>query len=975
MPLSSPQVTFDDRLLAVEELFRQRKNKAASRELTDLSESEFSSTEHEHGLFLLLQAEGNYFEGKYRAALESGLRATKLLAEFPLNRRYGRIQLVLSKSYSALGDLKNAEMRARDALAAFRRAGESIGQVDSLNELARIACIRCDYRGGSFLVDAISKALDNPRKVAQLTGNLGTLRIHTGEWELAESDLTKALNYNTAHNQEASQAVNLLSLGYLRMRRRQFILSRRDLDHALEIISRLDLKREKIIYLKFAGELALKKGDIFKAKTLLNDAYQKGLMLAPASALVSQAGRRLAEAELALDNLDEAMKYGQKGLELSLALGEKTEVGLSRRVIAQVFAARGDFNEAREYIRHAVEILREVADPYDLGCTLLVMAEIYMSAPSKEEDKIGAAFEEAHRLFRKLGLDYWVAESDFKAGFFACRQGDLAGGFKKLSRAEKVFSSLEEKAKVRAVHKFLQSLSEQAVALSVSQENEFKVFGSLITPAELSDLKSGAMEEILGILLKRANGSRALLYAPDADDTPVVSSFSLTPHQAKRFGENFKDLLGQEISRTKPTLVLDCRRDPFINDLFSDIPDVVASVIVVPFKTGGDGTSYLYLDRLAEENGLNPFNQDELNFAVGFSDLMAFKWAEIQKNKLLEDNLRLKNQLMEKVAFPNIVTQNGEMLELLAQVRQVVNSSISISIEGETGSGKDLLAKAIHFNSNRREKRFISVNCAALPETLLESELFGYKRGAFTGADRDKPGLFEEADCGTFFLDEIADMPLSIQAKILRLLEEQEIVRLGETVSRKVDVRIISATNKNLKEQMGAGLFRQDLYYRLTALTFRLGPLRQRREDIPLLVTHFLEDSGKKVSPEVMRMLTSYDWPGNVRELENEIKKLVLLTGDRELIECDTVSGKISSVGRDDDHSSPATTEPVEDLAFSQMYSLYDYLAGVEKRFIVKAMNEKAGVKKHAAALLNIPESTLRLKIKQYDIDDNGSGS
>jgi transcriptional regulator with PAS, ATPase and Fis domain len=315
------------------------------------------------------------------------------------------------------------------------------------------------------------------------------------------------------------------------------------------------------------------------------------------------------------------------------------------------------------------------------------------------------------------------------------------------------------------------------------------------------------------------------------------------------------------------------------------------------------------------------------------------------------------------------------MLELLAQVRQVVNSSISISIEGETGSGKDLLAKAIHFNSNRREKRFISVNCAALPETLLESELFGYKRGAFTGADRDKSGLFEEADGGTFFLDEIADMPLSIQAKILRLLEEQEIVRLGETVSRKVDVRIISATNKDLKEQMGAGLFRQDLYYRLTALTFRLGPLRERREDIPLLVTHFLEDSGKKVSPEVMRMLVSYDWPGNVRELENEIKKLVLLTGDRELIECDTVSGKISSVGRDDDHSSLATTEPVEDLAFSQTYSLYDYLAGVEKRFIVKAMKEKAGVKKHAAALLNMPESTLRLKIKQYDIDDNGSGS
>jgi tetratricopeptide (TPR) repeat protein len=523
MPLSSPQVTFDDRLLAVEELFRQRQYSLALQELADLSESEFSSMEHEHGLFLLLRAEGDYFEGNYKKALELGLRAAKLLADFPLNRRYGRIQLVLSKSYSALGDLKNAEMRARDALAAFRRARESIGQVDSLNELARIACIRCDYRGVSFLIDAISKSLDDPGKVAQLTGNLGTTRIHTGEWEKAESDLTRALNYNTAHNQETSQAVNLLSLGSLRLRRRQFILARRDLDHALEIISRLGLKREKVIYLEFAGELALEKGDVFKAKTLLSEAYHKGVMLAPASSLVSQSSRRLAEAELALDNLDEAMKYGQKALELSLALGENDEIALSHGVIAQVFAIREDFDEARHHINQAVEILKEVADPYDLGRTLLVMVDIYLSAPSKSGDKVKAAFEEAHRLFRKLKLDYWVAETDFKAGVFACRQGDLAGGFKQLSRAEKVFLSLEEKAKVRAVHKFLQSLSEQAVALSISQENEFKIFGSLITPAELSDLKSGAMEEILSILLKRANGSRSLLCAPEADDTPVVS--------------------------------------------------------------------------------------------------------------------------------------------------------------------------------------------------------------------------------------------------------------------------------------------------------------------------------------------------------------------------------------------------------------------------------------------------------------------
>jgi transcriptional regulator with PAS, ATPase and Fis domain len=270
----------------------------------------------------------------------------------------------------------------------------------------------------------------------------------------------------------------------------------------------------------------------------------------------------------------------------------------------------------------------------------------------------------------------------------------------------------------------------------------------------------------------------------------------------------------------------------------------------------------------------------------------------------------------------------------------------------------------------RRDKRFISVNCAALPETLLESELFGYRRGAFTGADRDKPGLFEEADGGTFFLDEIADMPLSVQAKILRVLEEKELVRLGESVPRKVDVRIVSATNKDLKLEMEERRFRQDLYFRLAALTYKLPSLADRREDIPLLVEHFLSGSNKRISAETMKSLVAYDWPGNVRELDNEIKKLVLLAGASETIPPDILSTKIFSDNRSkaasDGHFGPDVTGAVE---FGEQYSLYDYLARHERQFIVKALKERNGVKKHAAALLNIPESSLRLKIKEYNID------
>ncbi len=970
MNLSSPKVIIDNRLLALEELFRQRNHANAIAELARLNEDDYKEKDYELGLYLSLRADGSYFESNYKRALEDGLRAAKLLADSSLNKRYGRVQLILSKSYSAIGDLKNAEIRARDALAAYRRCGDEIGQVDSHNELARISYIRCNYRDAvNNLEDARAMVRDNPRKYAQLTGNMGRIRVHIGDWARAENELTETLEYNRAHNEEVSQAINLLSLGFLQLRQRKFILSARSLDNALEIISRLSLKREKVIFLEYAGELALEKGDIYKAKATLSNAYERGLLMAPDSALVSQSVRRLAEVELLLDNIDEAMRYGQKGLEASLNLGEKVEIGLAKRVIGQIFAARNDFDDALEYIGQAVEMLRDVGDPLELARSLLVMADVNMQAQAPRSDRIAAMLEEASKLFRELGLDYWVAETEFKAGVFSCQTGDLATGFKKLSHAERVFSSLDDKAKVRAVNNFLKSLSEQAVALSISQENEFKVFGNLISPAEISSLASSRLDEILSILLMRSGGDRALIFSPDFADSPISATFSLTPFQVKKFTEGFQNLMGEEISRSKPTLILDCRRDPFINGLFAESVDVVASVIVVPFKLGDSTTSYLYIDRLSLDNMLNPFSQTQLNFAVGFSDIIAFKWAEIQKSKLLEDNLRLKDQLREKAAFPNIITQNTDMLDILAQVRQVINSNISISIEGETGSGKDVVARAIHYNCNRRDKRFISVNCAALPETLLESELFGYKRGSFTGADRDKAGLFEEADGGTFFLDEIGDMPLNIQAKVLRVLEEKELVRLGETVPRKVDVRVISATNKDLKELMAAGLFRQDLYYRLSALTFRLPALRERREDIPLLIGHFLNGSGKSVSPEVLKMLIAYDWPGNVRELENEIKKLVLLAGESTEITAEIVSAKISRAAQAESVDIAKKVESSEEIVFDENYSLYNYLEYHERRFIIKALREKGGVKKHAAELLGIPESTLRLKIKQYSID------
>ncbi len=387
----------------------------------------------------------------------------------------------------------------------------------------------------------------------------------------------------------------------------------------------------------------------------------------------------------------------------------------------------------------------------------------------------------------------------------------------------------------------------------------------------------------------------------------------------------------------------------------------IGTLITIPIELSDETQGILYLDRLGDE--APPFSKSDLYFAIAFADIIAFKSAEEQKRKLSRDNRRLLSQLQEQLAFPNFITASPQIMEVLERVAQVKDSPISILIEGATGTGKDHLAKAIHYNSNRRDRRFISVNCAALPETLFESELFGHKRGAFTGAESDKIGLFEEANGGTFFLDEIGDMPLSVQVKLLRVIEEKEVVRLGETTPRQVDVRVLSATNRDLKEFMEVGKFRQDLYYRLSTFAFRLPPLRERREDIPLLIKHFMGKLAEEVviEPEAFGCLCDYDWPGNVRELENELKKMVLLSGDTGVIGKNLVSRRLVE----------GWSGQLSDAAPADEFSLYDYLGRLERDYIVRALRQHKWVKKHAAQSLMIPESTLRLKLKQYSIAKN----
>jgi len=966
---SQQSAELDSRLLEIETLFRQRKSRQAIAALERLEQEGYAPTGIDRGLYLLLMAQRAFARNEYRQTITLCQDAFEEIGATSLNYRIGRLQYLLHRAYAALGELKPAEQAARDSLASFRRVKDDEGILNAYNALAHVYYIRSDYAmAAEYVNEALPYSSSNPINNALLLGNLGRIYILTGDMDKAEENLLLALRVGTEHNIVNSLVNCHLSLGYLHLRRRQYHQAESELETAYTIIAENGCRRERVIYLEYKGELALDKQDYVAAREYLLEAIRHGSEIAPESTLVSQSLRRLAEAELELGHQEEAMRIAQKALDLAQKLGEKAEVGLSHRVISAVFLARGEYADARRHGLEGIEILREIGDNYELGRSIIAYGGIPPAGISLSDRRILPLLQEAEDIFNLLGDEYHLAASRFEMGRFLYQAGKNGEALEYLKESLKGFRTIGDKGGASRVNEFLQSLSRGAVERALSEENEFKIFGNLISKSEYKNLKTGPPDTLLEVLVKRTGAHRGVVINVAKGERPeVTAALGVDETAFEEFIEGFAALLDDRLAVDRPTLILDCTNEIDFAELIPSDQGAVTSLIVLPLILGEEVVGYIYLDRLSDNNGkgINPFTQSEIDFAVGFADLAAFKTADYQKEKLLEDNVRLKAQLLEQCVFPNIITQSRPFMETLARVRQVADSSMAVSITGETGTGKDLLAKAIHYNSVRRDKRFISVNCAALPESLLESELFGYKRGAFTGADRDKSGLFEEADGGTFFLDEIADMPMSIQAKLLRVLEQQEITRLGDTKPRKVNVRVISATNKDLKAEMEERRFRSDLYYRLCALNFRILPLRERKEDIPVLVHHFLEGSRCRISPEAVKYLIDYDWPGNVRELENEIKKLVLLANNEGVITPSLLSSRI--VGEERGQGVVGLT--TDGFGAQEGFSLYDYLAEFEKRFIIKALKEQQGIKKRAADWLNIPESTLRLKLKQYNID------
>jgi|LQYC01.1.fsa_nt_gi Nif-specific regulatory protein len=483
--------------------------------------------------------------------------------------------------------------------------------------------------------------------------------------------------------------------------------------------------------------------------------------------------------------------------------------------------------------------------------------------------------------------------------------------------------------------------------------------------------KSLDLREVVGPLLRTMAGKMGMMRGTltllnrESGEIAIEEAYGLSEAQRERgkykLGEG---ITGKVIQTGKPAVIPRISEEPlFLNRTGAreDLKKLDISFICVPIKLGKESIGALSVDRLfgntvslKEDLRLLSIISSMIGQAVRLRQQM-----RIERNQLLEENIHLKEQLKDRFRPANIIGNSNAMQAVYDLIAQVSKSNTTVLIWGESGTGKELVANAIHYNSLRASKPFIKVNCAALPETVIESELFGHEKGAFTGAIGQRKGRFELAHGGTIFLDEVGDLSPATQIKLLRVLQEKEFERVGGIATIKTDVRIITATNRNLELLVSEEKFREDLYYRLNVFPIHIPPLKERKTDILLLADYFVEKYSKanhknicRISTPAIDMLMSYHWPGNVRELENCVERAVILSND------DVIRG----------HHLPPTLQTAEATGTAAGGNLHEALNNLERELILDALKSSRGNKTKAARLLGITERLMGLRVKKHGI-------
>ncbi|MDZ4805328.1 MAG: sigma 54-interacting transcriptional regulator [Candidatus Eisenbacteria bacterium] len=912
------------------------------------------------GKLYALRATLLYELGRYTRSLRYADLAYKLLRGTGDNSAIAQLELTLGSLWIRLGDPVQSGQFYTSALSTFRRIDDKVGTAKALNNLGILHKNACEWRES---IRCFAGALELAEKQALIRFgvavrlNLGIVHFKLGDWNLAEESLKRARQIATENSFVAQLVPIDLALGNIERRRRRWSVAAELYRGALERAEANAYSRETILALEFTGELHLDREEYEAAAALLVRALARAEQIAPLGDLVNEICRRLGEARLGQEMYEEALALGQKALSSSSKINDQYERAIACRLVGLAYARLGREVEARQFIGEAIDSLTRVGESFELARTFLMAGEVGDGSETEPAEWIKRAFG----IFLSLESRGYAARAAWAAAEWFVRRGRLDEGSVYLDRAMTLTTEDEEP-----------ELWSRVVRLRREVENEYadhwvRAGGGLESFQELTRLFRGssdvntALGEVLRLGISRSQSDRGFVALGDGGSAmKVVALQGLTLVEAEsliaKLARPIKDLSADP----RPVIVSQLSGDPrFSLEERAGMPGI-RSLALLPLALPSGTPGLFYADRL-HDNEIGAFNQGDLNLLTLLTNLASLSVLEHQRKELLKENQSLKNQLWHQ-PYTEIVTQNARMIEILRMAEKVGDSGASILIEGETGTGKGLIAQSIHDQSRRRGKPFIQINCAALPEQLLESELFGHTQGAFTGAVREKTGLFKEAEGGTLFLDEVDKTTETLQAKLLHVLDKKEIRPVGSTRWTTVDTRVICATNVELKERIRSGRFLEDLYYRMNDFIIRVPPLRERPDDIALLVEHFLARFSTQYGkgdlvllPEVHRALNEYDWRGNVRELEKTIRRLVVLSDENEPIGLSALPF---------DRPAVSVAAPANGAA-----SLRDEVARTERRVINDALDRSQWNKSQASRELKISYPCLLKKIKEHGLE------
>jgi transcriptional regulator with GAF, ATPase, and Fis domain/tetratricopeptide (TPR) repeat protein len=942
-------------------LARLREARAATRSLADPVVT---------GTIASRMATASVASGRYRAGARLARAAFRILRASSEHTELGLIETTIGIAALRTGDYGVAHDAFTGALATFRRVDDLSRMAGAHNNLGLVYKNTGQWREATR---AFEQALRLAEKVgdyfwvAVYSRNLGIMRYRLGELDLALECFRRSLQIETEIPERMGEIRTRLSLGRLHVRRRELDLAAAEFDAVERLFAAGDVPREHVLLLEFRGEIELEKNSFESARTLLADALERAEELAPDGDLAYEAGGRLALALLALGRLDEARRQAAKAEDRAERAGDVAELAIARRASGLVAIAAGDEEAALADLRAAQVAFEDLGDRFELARTFALAADravLSGALAGPVADWATDQLKRAQALFRDLGVPALAADAAILNARLLAARSHLDQALTEIEHARTWLRESGVSDAESRVAPLRSELEARSAASSVSTSNEFRALQEANDIFKHADDVHAVLGRTVRLAVERAGGDRGFVaFASGGGRLEVVAHHNLGADRAKKVLASLERVVGRELVQGAPVFKSRIAADPAFAGELSGALQGVFSLVVVPLTFPSQAVGLVYVDRLTD-NLRGAFRQREINLLAVLANSAAVAMVEAQRSVLLEENQVLKQRLQPTPGLERVITRSSEMQEILALLAKVGDSTASILLMGETGTGKGLLARAIHEMSVRRDGRFVAVNCAALPDTLLESELFGYVAGAFTGAVRDKEGLFKEADGGTIFLDEVEKISEPLQAKLLHVLDHGEIRPVGSTRSAQVDARVIAATNADLRDRIKAGRFLEDLYYRMNDIAVTVPPLRERREDIAALTDHFLAHYARQMDkpipqllPAVRTALLNHEWRGNVRELEKAIKRLVVLAEPDQAVGVELLPEEMRL----------PVEESVESLNGS--FNVRQHVERLERRLIREALEHHAWNKTQAARTLGLSYPTLLSKIRLLGLD------